>query len=132
MKKIVSLSAVTLFGFSITFAACKDKEPAPLPPPLAPSIPNPATPLKPGEITPPPAKSPDKKDLSWNATFKLIIPIKKQADDGPAAGEVGEGEAIAYVVYLNTALRLVDQGNRESARKGILDEHSHLSTVQQW
>jgi len=42
---------------------------------------------------------------------------------GPA-GEVGEGEAIAYVVYLNTALRLVDQGNRESARKGILDEHS--------
>ena len=64
MKKIVSLSAVTLFGFSITFAACKDKEPAPLPPPLAPSIPNPATPLKPGEITPPPAKSPDKKDLS--------------------------------------------------------------------
>jgi hypothetical protein len=28
MKKIVSLSAVTLFGFSIAFGACKDKEPA--------------------------------------------------------------------------------------------------------
>jgi len=59
MKKIVSLSAITHFGFCIAFAACKDKEPAP----LAPSIPNPATPLKPGEITPPPAKSPAKKDL---------------------------------------------------------------------
>lgn len=68
MKKIVLLSAVTLFGFTIPFAGCKDKQPAPPPPPVAPSqepsIPNPATPLKPGEITPPPANSPAKKDLS--------------------------------------------------------------------
>ena len=68
MKKIVSLSAVTLFAFTVTFAGCKDKQPAPPPPPPAPSqqpsVPNPAVPLKPGEITPPPAKSPEKKDIS--------------------------------------------------------------------
>lgn len=68
MKKIVPLCAVALLGLTIPFAGCKDKQPAPPPPPVAPSqepsIPNPATPLKPGEITPPPAKPPAKKDLS--------------------------------------------------------------------
>jgi len=60
MKKIQSLSAATLFAFIVTFGGCKDKQPAPPGAPPAPSpqrsIPNPSGPLKPGELTPPPAK----------------------------------------------------------------------------
>ena len=45
MKKIVSLSAVTLFAFAVTFAGCEKKEtPAPPPPPPAPS-PQPSYPV---------------------------------------------------------------------------------------
>ena len=67
MKKIVSLSAVTLFAFAVTFAGCKKKEePTPPSPPPAPSPePTPSPPggaVKPGETTPAPDKAPDKKD----------------------------------------------------------------------
>jgi hypothetical protein len=69
MKKIVSLSAVTLFAFALTFAGCEKKEtPAPPPPPPAPSpqpsVPSPEGAVKPGETTPPPNTAPDKKDES--------------------------------------------------------------------
>jgi hypothetical protein len=68
MKKIVSLSAATLFASALTFAGCKDKQPSPPPPAPGSSqqteVPNPPNPLTPGEVPPPPAKSPTKKDLS--------------------------------------------------------------------
>jgi hypothetical protein len=39
-KKFVSLSAVTLFAFTLTFVGCgKKEEPAPPPPPPAPAAP---------------------------------------------------------------------------------------------
>jgi hypothetical protein len=69
-EKVISLSAVTLFAFAITFAGCRKKEePAPPPPPPASAPqPMPSTPpaggVKPGETTPPPDKAPDRKDES--------------------------------------------------------------------
>ena len=42
-KKFVSLSAITLFAFTLTFVGCgKKEEPAPPPPPPAPAAPAPA------------------------------------------------------------------------------------------
>ena len=42
-KKLVSLSAITLFAFTLTFVGCgKKEEPAPPPPPPAPAAPAPA------------------------------------------------------------------------------------------
>ena len=39
-KKLVSLSAITLFAFTLTFVGCgKKEEPAPPPPPPAPAAP---------------------------------------------------------------------------------------------
>lgn len=41
-KKLVSLSAITLFAFTLTFIGCgKKEEPAPPPPPPAPAAPAP-------------------------------------------------------------------------------------------
>jgi hypothetical protein len=50
-KKFVSLSAITLFAFTLTFVGCgKKEEPAPPPPPPAPAAPaEPAPPAAPSE-----------------------------------------------------------------------------------
>jgi hypothetical protein len=50
-KKFVSLSAITLFAFALTFVGCgKKEEPAPPPPPPAPAAPvEPAPPAAPSE-----------------------------------------------------------------------------------
>ena len=72
-KKLVSLSAVTLFAFTLTFVGCgKKEEPAPPPPAPAPTAPaEPATPAAPAgdqkagepmkDTSPAPAV-PEKKD----------------------------------------------------------------------
>jgi hypothetical protein len=67
-KKFVSLSAITLFAFTLTFVGCgKKEEPAPPPPPPAPAAPAepapPATPSEPAKDAPPmPDKPAEKKD----------------------------------------------------------------------
>lgn len=50
-KKFVSLSAIMLFAFALTFVGCgKKEEPAPPPPPPAPAAPaEPAPPATPSE-----------------------------------------------------------------------------------
>jgi hypothetical protein len=71
-KKLVSLSAVTLFAFTLTFVGCgKKEEPAPPPPPPAPAPAAPAEPAAPAgdtkagepmkDTTPAPA-APEKKE----------------------------------------------------------------------
>ena len=57
MKKVASLSAVTVFAFAMTLAGCDKKDEAPVPPAPPPGA------LKPGETPPPPATAP-KKDES--------------------------------------------------------------------
>jgi hypothetical protein len=71
-KKLVSLSAITLFAFTLTFVGCgKKEEPAPPPPPPAPAAPaepaappagdqKAAEPMK--DAAPAPDKAPEKKD----------------------------------------------------------------------
>jgi hypothetical protein len=72
-KKLVSLSAVTLFAFTLTFVGCgKKEEPAPPPPPPAPAPAAPAEPAAPAgdtkagepmkDTTPAPDKAPEQKD----------------------------------------------------------------------
>ena len=68
-KKLVSLSAITLFAFTLTFVGCgKKEEPAPPPPPppapAAPAEPAPpATPSDPAkDAAPMPDKPAEKKD----------------------------------------------------------------------
>jgi hypothetical protein len=68
-KKFVSLSAVLLFAFTVTFVGCgKKEEPAPPPPPppapAAPAEPAPpATPSEPAkDATPAPDKPAEKKE----------------------------------------------------------------------
>jgi hypothetical protein len=66
-KKFVSLSAITLFAFTLAFAGCgKKEEPAP-PPPPAPAEPAPAAPAGPAvepmkDAAPAPDKAPEKKE----------------------------------------------------------------------
>jgi hypothetical protein len=71
-KKLVSLSAATLFAFTLTFVGCgKKEEPAPPPPPPAPAPAAPAEPAAPAgdtkagepmkDTTPAPA-APEKKE----------------------------------------------------------------------
>jgi hypothetical protein len=62
-KKFVSLSAITLFAFTLTFAGCGKKEepaPPPPPPPAAPAEPAPAAPA--AEPMKDAAPAPDKAD----------------------------------------------------------------------
>lgn len=67
-KKFVSLSAITLFAFTLTFAGCGKKEepapPPPPPPPAAPAEPAPAAPaaepMK--DAAPAPDKAAEKKE----------------------------------------------------------------------
>jgi hypothetical protein len=71
-KKLVSLSAITLFALTLTFVGCgKKEEPAPPPPPPAPAAPaepaappagdqKAAEPMK--DAAPAPDKAPEKKD----------------------------------------------------------------------
>jgi len=68
-KKFVSLSAITLFAFTLTFIGCgKKEEPAPPPPPPAPAAPapEPAAPAAPAEpakdAAPAPEKGMEKKE----------------------------------------------------------------------
>ena len=70
-KKLVTLSAITLFAFTLTFVGCgKKEEPAPPPPPPAPAAPaEPATPpagdqkaAEPAAPAPAPDKAPETKD----------------------------------------------------------------------
>lgn len=72
-KKFVSLSAVTLFAFTLTFAGCgKKEEPAPPPPPPAPAAPAEPAPAAPAgdqkaaepmkDAAPAPDKAPEKKE----------------------------------------------------------------------
>ena len=66
-KKIVSLSAITLFAFTLTFVGCGKKEepaPPPPPPPAAPAEPAPpATPSEPAkDAAPMPDKPAEQKD----------------------------------------------------------------------
>lgn len=71
-KKFVSLSAITLFAFTLTFAGCgKKEEPAPPPPPPAPAAPAPAEPAAPAgdqkaepakDAAPAPEKAAEKKE----------------------------------------------------------------------
>ena len=57
-KKFVSLSAITLFAFTLTFVGCgKKEEPAPPPPP-------PPAPAAPAEPAPPAAPSEPAKDAA--------------------------------------------------------------------
>jgi outer membrane biosynthesis protein TonB len=66
-KKFVSLSAIMLFAFALTFVGCgKKEEPAPPPPPPAPAAPAepapPATPTEPAKDAAPMDKPAEKKE----------------------------------------------------------------------
>ena len=65
-KKFVSLAAITLFAFTLTFVGCgKKEEPAPPPPPPAPAAPapEPAAPPEPAkDAAPAPDKGMEKKE----------------------------------------------------------------------